>query len=521
MPSYTLRYQAASFDDNVFDAQQLSRVRGASLSYLYSGERVERVLARAPGLNKLQRIYTGASQGAFAFQSNGSAALAARSAVENALKRSDLKKNSENDNAPTGCHEHLGYVVALAAGDDTRALFAAESLCNVKKLQHESFRLPPYVGGANKPGGRRDPRPASMDDEQGRSAAMKSREEFGRSQRQAFYQRMSGQDPGFDFTDNLQEIIAGADQALPLSLHDKVAVFYADGDKFGTRFKNAARSGVHNLGSVSNTLKDKQRQLLRDILAWLGEHYASGATNHYFMQGAARFETLLWGGDENLFVMPSWLGMEFAELFYEKTRDWTLEGDAPWTFSAGLVICDGKTPIRQIRNVAKELTERNKAFGGAAIQIEVFESLSMPDVDFDSYRRNLYIASDDELGEVNRQLSIPGDKLGELIKAILRLKEPDGLPRSQLYKMLHKASQAGAAVARSDEIDRQLREDFALWKKRAGRSVSIEEGDIDVLRNLRPWGEAIKAKRPAFSLSLGMVAMLWDYARPLHFAGQR
>jgi hypothetical protein len=507
--TYLLRYQAASFDDNVFDTQQLSGVRGASLSYLYSGELVGRIL-ESRGLHGLKSIYSGASQGAFVFSAQTrEVALEVRQAIEDALKQSDQE---------TGCHNHLAYIVALVEGSDAKALWAAESLCNVKKLQQGSFVLPAYEQGAQRPGGRRDPRPAVPG---GFSAAMKARQTFGRLQRQKFYQRVSCQKPAFDFTDELQEIVSNPPQDLPLSLHNKIAVFFADGDKFGERFKNAASRApsLTGLSDLSRDLKKKQKGLFSDVLGWLGAHHHSAATNPYFFQGAARFETLLWGGDENLFVMPSWLGLEFAQLFYEKTGTWDLGADGKhWSFSSGLVICHYKTPIRQIKTVAKELAERNKGLGGGAIQIEIFESLSMPDIDFDSYRAKLYFGdktpTPDELSELNRQLAIPGEKLGKLIDKVARLKQDDGLPRSQLHKMLLKSSKAGT-TARSDEADRSLREDFALWKKRAGAATAVGEHDLDVFGDLRRWDEAINPKRPAFSLSIGLIALLWDYVQPL------
>ena len=516
MPSYLLRYQASSFDDNVFDSQQLSAVRGASLSYLYSGGVVETTLKKQP-VSNLRDIYTGASQGAFIFDANsGEAARAARIAVENALKRRDETH---------GCNEQLAYVIALVSGDDVKALAAAESLCNAQKLQQGSFRLPAYDEMATKPGGRLDPRPAMPNDS--RSAATRAREKFGRDQRQGFYRRMSNlsdQAVPFDFTDNLQDMVADPPKCLPLSLSGKIAMFYADGDKFGQRFKDAATKGLGHLKGVSNALKDKQRELLRSILAWFREHYGPGATNPCFLDGAARFETLLWGGDENLFVMPSWLGLEFAKLFYEKTSGWKLDGDEPWTYSAGLVICDHKTPIRQVKSVAKELAERSKDSGNGLIQIEIFESISMPDVDFDFYRRKLYFPdeppTDKNFKELNHQLCIPGNKIDELVRRVVDLKKEKGLPRSQLYKMLLKASKIGAAASRRDDKDRELRNDFALWQKRAGEDVDVSERQVEVLYDLPPGCSSGSAKQPAFSLSLALAAMLWDYVEPLTGEGR-
>jgi hypothetical protein len=510
--TYILRYQAASFDDNVFDTQQLSGIRGASLSYLYSGDLVEQTI-KDQGL-KNPTLYLGASQGAFLFNvATNEVARKVQEKVEAALRRGDER---------TGCHDHLAYVLGLVEGDDSKALAAAESLCNLKKLQEGSFQLPKDEKGATRPGSRRDPRPALPNES--RSAAMKARVKFGQDQRQSFYERMSGRPkPEFDFTDELQEIVSDPEPYLPLSLHGKIAVFYADGDKFGQHFKDAAKLSLDTLREVSSDLRKKQEGLLGSILDWLGEHYKWGVTNPYFCEGKARFETLLWGGDENLFVMPSWLGLEFAKFFYEKNGGWKLShNDKHWTFSSGLVICDHKTPIRQVKSVAKELAECNKGAGGSAIQIEIFESLSMPDVDFNSYRAKLYFRDEkptkDELNrkfnEDSHQLSIPGEKLGKLIDKIARLKKQDGLPRSQLYKMLQKASKARAFQARSDNVDRELRKDFALWKERAGADTPIKERDLDVLRDMRE----DSAKPPAFSLSLGLVAMLWDYVRPLDLA---
>ena len=127
-------------------------------------------------------------------------------------------------------------LVQVKEGDE-QALAAAETLCNVQKLQQGSFRLPVYCEKAKIPGGRRDPRPALPDES--RSAAMKAREIFGKNQRTGFYERMSGEKVEFEFTNSLEDMVADPPEGLPISLSNKIAVFYADGDKFGQRFKGA------------------------------------------------------------------------------------------------------------------------------------------------------------------------------------------------------------------------------------------------------------------------------------------
>ena len=64
------------------------------------------------------------------------------------------------------------------------------------------------------------------------------------------------------------------------------AVFYADGDKFGTRFKEAAKKGLNEYQKASKLLKEKQTQLLNGILNWLRTHHERGVSNPYFFNNS-------------------------------------------------------------------------------------------------------------------------------------------------------------------------------------------------------------------------------------------
>ncbi len=72
-----------------------------------------------------------------------------------------------------------------------------------------------------------------------------------------------------------------------------------------------------------------------------------------------RLETLLWGGDEMLFVVPAWKGFELLNYFYEFSQTWTFKTET-LTHAGGLVFCRAKTPIRRIRGFAQELAEQAK-----------------------------------------------------------------------------------------------------------------------------------------------------------------
>lgn len=238
--------------------------------------------------------------------------------------------------------------------------------------------------------------------------------------------------------------------------------------------------------------------------------------------------------------MPSWLALEFAELFFETVEPWRICGN-PVSFSAGLVICDRKTPIRQAKSLAGALVDSLKnlaspqpaEFGRNMMQIEIFESLTLPSGNLDDYRVALYahghLSENDPskakwTAETNLQLAIAGSDIGGLIDRIARLQGADGFPRSQLYKLLEVSSRDGTAHRRNaTEFDadgrRVMRQDqsrlqevFAVYSRRAGAGKPLTIHDIGILRP----GDG---KPAALALDIAMLAMLWDYVRPIAASG--
>ena len=81
------------------------------------------------------------------------------------------------------------------------------------------------------------------------------------------------------------------------------------------------------------------------------------------VQTKVRIETLLWGGDELIWVVPAWCGMEAVQFFFDNTNT----KDAVWevngrrlTHAAGVVFCSCRAPIRSVVKLAKELAESVK-----------------------------------------------------------------------------------------------------------------------------------------------------------------
>jgi hypothetical protein len=511
MDTFLLRFEAADFGSTVFDMPRLSAIRGASLAYLYSDKLVTRVLANQPDV-VAKEIYTGASQGAWQLTCTGEAARKASEAVRHALR---------TDDDATGPHSHLCYQVALVKGDNGKALALAESLNAAARYQSEGFPLPVFdsnLAGHDADGDRARPAKGKM------SVARQARQDFGRKQRQKFYTYYGGPTPSHDFVDDFETMVKDAPFSRDDSPASKTAVFFADGNKLNSKRKAAVKRSMKDLTDFSDALKGNQKRLLGQIVDWLKEG-ATQREKHFCVRDTEddklkfRFETLMWGGDEMLFVMPSWLALEFSANFLNWTKDWKAGGNAI-TFSAGLVIANHKTPIRQTKQLAGDLAQINKDLNGrevSSLQAEIFESLSVPDTDLQAYRDRLYVpsgkADDDTRTRINRGLMLKGANISDILNRVRKLKSERGYPRSQLYALIRKAAEEKIPYAPMDsaENDKQLFEHFDRWKKRAGSDSDISQNDLHLLRFAGEGAASLK-------LSLAMAAMLWDYADDMETA---
>ncbi len=135
-------------------------------------------------------------------------------------------------------------------------------------------------------------------------------------------------------------------------------------------------------------------------------------------------ETLLWGGDEIVWVTPAWRGWRLLTMFYESAKAWQLLGKSV-THSAGLVFCHHKAPIHEIVHLAKELNgmvkekgRRQKARNLFAYQVlESFDHIGRAlDDDFLRERYPFYA------GPENNPLVLDGTAMGEITMSLPRLR---------------------------------------------------------------------------------------------------
>lgn len=216
------------------------------------------------------------------------------------------------------------------------------------------------------------------------STSVQRRFEYGREKRQYFYAEELTRDvtKGLTFYNNLQDI-AKRDKHR---LNGKVAILYVDGNQFG-RIRRKHVTQPEHLTDFDDSLKHKRADLLTDILDDVVNNKA-GFT-HCVTDKHIRFETLLWGGDECLFVVPAWAGLDVLQAFYRTAQGWFYPDDVNaadqslLSHAAGLVFCRDKTPIKQMRALAKDLAEDVKEKPGGR-SADHFDYLVLESVDYSS-----------------------------------------------------------------------------------------------------------------------------------------
>lgn len=565
--TWLVRAEGVNFDATLFDTEDLSITRGASLALLAIDGLVADLIRQVTGADP-ECLFSGASQCLFRVSAPaGLTDLGAQLDTALGAIRSALRKPDEGRRTYAEPFEHLCIVVdanrVTSAGlpkQGDRDLTALESANRTRQMQAWSLPAP----GRFAEGNRLDPfdrlRPGTVaievprDKVQGDGAlirpeqgvkadklfvspASRDRRAFGRNQKVGFYTREleAGDQPlgsRVTVTDSLSEIggtpfpAPQGGEALPVSLQDKIAVIYADGNSFG-----ALRSKV-DIATFSRELKSLRRSFLRRLLAFYGEGAFSSALQDAFCitarlkphlrdeqaDYALRLEALLWGGDEFAFAVPAWLAVPVVSLFLQEARDWSIRIDAqtsaPLTHALGVVIANSKTPIRLLRARAKDIADRSKEAGFRrenSVVFEIFESVAPPDLSITRTRQQLFgldptaTTADADLVKLDRQLALPGEHFAELVRRLEQLKAGDGktppFPRSQLYGALRKAHAHGDLT--SSAADNAVAAHLDEYLTNFGGSRGLEGGLLTL--------PTLEGADRSACINLILVTQLWDY----------
>jgi len=294
------------------------------------------------------------------------------------------------------------------------------------------------------------------------SKSVYNRYELGRKNAKFYYQDEITKYCGDAFSDLLADLekyafagdigrLAGTDKSLRLG--DKIAVVYFDGNRFGNIQKDIIREAGKLDGQIKAQmdfdcyLKEKRARFLASVLKHMidparGNLLFSNATFNLDVQEKTEtgkkygigLETLLWGGDEMLFVVPAWLGMDLVQHFYCVSENWKIDGHR-LTHAGGMVFCHAKTPVRIIRRVAQQLAERVKSApnGRKSNQFEymVLESIDYP---AESTLGAFFSIRYGEMAELRRPLS-PFSNWAQQKQELAELLKPDRLPKRQIWRL--------------------------------------------------------------------------------------
>lgn len=330
-------------------------------------------------------------------------------------------------------------------------------------------------------------------------------------------------------------------------LDGKLAVLYADGNGFAALQERLLRRDASArrqlLGETSDSsVPTLQREIDRLMRVYRGELLARLLYEGWCrpsewvndrrkdaegqpVEPAIRLETLLWGGDEILWVMPAWLGWRVVELFNARSHghaprrlDGDKDSDAPsawdpdeaqpgsaWSLDGkplhhgfGLVFCAANAPIARVQRLARHLGDAAKAVdrGRSLIAYEVLESFDHLGNDPDGHR-----AERCPPGLDPADLVVDGADVTAFLEAVEAARAA-GLPRRRLKRL---ADDLHTRDVLLEDLEKRL---FDGLDPSVGGAVREA---VDKLAR-------VVSRRPAAWVHL---EALWDYVLPPPDAAER
>jgi hypothetical protein len=460
---FLLRAEATNLRSFVFDTSRLPTVRGGGLLLLRAPKRIEEWLQSDVRATNIKKLRGGASACVLEFE-------AAPEYGEEI--RADLESRLGEDEAL----RHATFVVDLVPATenfqmDQEALLAMNRF---RQMRSPSVIFPIAAGKSAcaidgiRPGAHPWVLPGE-DKPRGISTSVLVRTEYGREQKQLFYREEAALEPDGDsvklddmlFAQDFQDLAHDKEKGR---LDGKMAVLYFDGNGFGAVQEEHCKT-ADDAKHFDRVLQNGKRAMLRGVLEAIqgkDEGWTFGDKKKVY-----RLETLLWGGDEFLFVAPAWKGWWLLGEIFARLKGLSFHG-APLTFAAGMVLCQAKAPIRRMRRLAAMLAEEAKGVSRqenlAAYQ--VLESFDVVPGDFEAFRNRRSARQDRSL------MVVAGDQVQQLAQAIEELRPL--ISRKGLYQLttavLKNSADAGALREKSCPSEPAT----AAWKKLEQASRSPE-----------------------------------------------
>jgi hypothetical protein len=514
MTSFLIRIEGCNFRTTLYDTDDLSTIRGASRAYLDITEYWERPLSQFGGAELIVR---GASDALY------------RLTMDDGVVREELDRKiggmvrrPDPDGGTLGALiPHLTFVWSVAEESDNYEsdLLRLSAHCSERRLRTFNVDVPVSIG---------QPRPCSIDrvrpvgvvgyktarGTQDVSKSVQLRREYGRAARQGFYEKELCEEPRFGFTNDFPAL-ASEVKGLNPSICSKAAVIYFDGNKFtalrnkaifgDSRDKNDSRQ-AHR--AFSDALREARRKMLRVLLAECERFEDAMFVYDGDGEKKLRFETLLWGGDEAMFVLPAWIVLgaigRIAEAF--EGPEWRHRG-MRLSHSMGVVICNHNTPIAVTRKLASEIADGAKplAMKDRSLEdqenifsLQVLESVEPPQENLKDFREKLYGTGNPQAFALTGSAEVR--QFHELLDRFQAVE--GGLPRSQLFRMI--------VEARTQQLFRPGKSAEALKFKEEVCAKAFKHCGCGLFDELR--SSVLGCTQEAPLLPLIRLAEFWDYA---------
>jgi|GEM_PF-1157697 len=558
-----LRAEGQNLAHFVFDSEDLSTVRGGGLMLLGIADALQGAIFQRGGVRELlagrntfRLISGGASIALFDVELKPGTGDRFRDAVEAAISRHATLKYATVavDVLPLAKAKNFieareGVILAnrrrqlrapsvvvptdeisLDKNRDEVPAASAKPVCFIDKVSRAVVAQPMKDGEA-KPIG---------------AATRVRRAEGTNAKRHQFYKdhtRLSDVPPFYAW--DLQQVAGDAPRAVR-QLDRKIAVLYIDGNKFSHKQDDAVRAAPPARQYAAQrefdaTLRRLREGVLRDLVAimmadrpahwgpqdaedprpemglwfnWTRRHFdredweygqpigRSPRRGRVGWGAVSRFETLLWGGDELMWVMPAWKGWEVLTHFYR--RDWQVPltdgNDMTLTHAAGLVFCHHNAPIRRIKDLAKSLAQlckdqndrEDKRRPRDRFAYQVLESFDLVSGDIERHRHEFLPHLDPAA------LLLDPAGLNKVTEAVRELKK-QGLPTRQLHQLGDKAH-LGKAVkleVKGNEAEVKLAQDNLDFLDRyfgGGSAAGVQM--LDLWDYIAPEAEPVPGREP-------------------------
>jgi len=516
---FLLRLEAVNFDKTAMDVADLSAIRGGGEAMLAApGMIIERLASAMEGVDRgcrVERIFTAASMTLVRIA--GSEAISEggiREALESILDSFDRAAAHALLHPAKGVMPsadqlfpliwpHLTFAVGLAAfGDDeNEAMRKAEAAARRSQFARLTVDVPPPadpdfgIASTGWPCTEDRVRPrgvcwylprsgdTGLDYELSWSVAL--RRCLGRSGRRIeYYRRIISDSFALEncrgFVDHFGEIVeqdgASWQSSVPEQHRGKMAVVWLDANRLTYWREELVRDSA-TMAEFSDGMMALRARFLQELMTFADrlECMRLDDPDREWTDGAPRklpvlrFETLIWGADECLFVFPAWatkvMMEKIAALLQPDQWRLTVGGrTAEIAHAAGLVLCSHKAPIRTVTHLAQDLADAAKDHDRlrSMFQYWIMGQIDLPTRPLASERKAMYAISPKTQP---RAFTLPLARFGDAMRTIARVKgggseRDEGIPRSRIADIVLEATGSipGApAVDVEWEVEKLLR----------------------------------------------------------------